>query len=231
MQRIIGEIPARYGSKRVKQKNLRIINEKPLICYAIEAAKQAKKLKEVYVNSESDIIGKIAVDNGVKFYKRDSSLSTDTTTSDQFNYDFIKGTNADILVMINPVSPLIEGADIDNMINFFLDNDYDTVITVREERLQAFYNNKPINFNIDSMLPRTQDIFPIQICAWSICIWRAKTFIQSYEKKGFAVFSGKIGLYPLSLLKSVKISTEEDFKLAEALLCYKNKMGEQYGPV
>ena len=220
--KIIGEIPARLGSKRIKQKNLHLINGKPLITYAINAAKQATTLSEIYVNSESDIIGKIAFDNGVKFYKRDPSLSTDTATSDQFNYDFIRGTNADVLVMINPVSPLIEAVDIDNVVNLFLENDYDTVITIREEKLQAFCNNKPINFNPHSMLPRTQDIPSIQICAWSICVWRAKTFIQSYEKKGYAVFSGKIGFYPLSLLKSVKISTEEDFLLAEALLRYKN---------
>ena len=221
--KIVGEIPARLGSKRIEQKNLRLLNGKPLIIYAIEAAKQATTLSEIYVNSESDIIGKIAFDNGVKFYKRDPSLSSDTATSDQFNYDFIKGTNADVLVMINPVSPLIEAEDIDNVVNFFLRNDYDTVITTREEKLQAFCNNKPINFNPHAMLPRTQDIPPIQICAWSICVWRAKTFIQSYEEKRYAVFSGKIGFYPLSIFKSVKISTEEDFLLAEALLCYKNR--------
>ena len=226
MQRIIGEIPARYGSKRVKQKNLRPINGKPLICYAIEAAREAKTLKEVYVNTESDIIGKIAIDNRVKFYKRDASLSTDTATSDQFNYDFIKGTKADVLVMINPVSPLIEAVDIDNVVRFFLENDYDTVITIREEKLQAFCNDKPINFDINRMLSRTQDISPIQICAWSVCVWRAKTYIESFEKKGYAVFSGKIGFYPLSFLKSIKISTEEDFLLAERLLLYK-KMGEK----
>ena len=76
------------------------------------------------------------------------------------------------------------------------------------------------------MLPRTQDIPPIQICAWSVCVWRSKTFIESFEKKGYAVFSGKIGFYPLNLLKSVKISTEEDFLLAEELLLYK-KMGKK----
>jgi len=225
MTRIIGEIPARYGSKRVKQKNLRLINGKPLIWYAIEAAKKAKTLTEVYVNTESDIIGAVAIDNGVKFYKRDPTLATDTATSDQFNYDFIKGTNADVLVLINPVSPLIEAADIDNVVNFFLKNKYDTVITIREEKLQSFCNNKPINFDLNMMLPRTQDINPIQICIWSVCVWKAKSFLDSYEKKGYAVFSGKLGFYPLDLLKSVKISTEKDFLLAEALLRYRNERG------
>ena len=42
--KIIGVIPARYGSKRVKQKNLKYINGKPLISYAIEAAKKIKNI-------------------------------------------------------------------------------------------------------------------------------------------------------------------------------------------
>ena len=218
--RIIGEIPARLGSERVKQKNTRLLCGKPLIAYAIEAAKYAKTLTESYVNSESDVIGKIALDYGIKFYKRDPQLANNTATSDQFNYDFIKGTKADVLVLINPVAPLVESKDIDEVVNYFLVNNFDTVITTREEHLQAFCQNKPINFNPDGQLPRTQDIAPIQLCAWSVCVWRAATFLESYDKKGYAVFSGNVGFYPLSPFKTVKISTEDDFALAQAILQY-----------
>ena len=221
--KIVGEIPARLGSKRIEQKNLRLLNGKPLITYAIEAAKQATTLSEIYVNSESDVIGNIAKANGVHFYKRRLELSEDHIVSDEFNYDFLKNIETDILVMINPVSPLITGKDLDDIVSYYLSSNLDTLITVREERLHAFCEGKPINFNPSRLLPMTQNIPPIQICTWSICVWRAKTFIQSYEEKGYAVFSGKIGFYPLSLWKSVKISTEEDFLLAEALLCYKNR--------
>lgn len=227
MSKIIGEIPARYGSKRVKHKNLRLMNGKPLIWYAIHAAKNAKRLSEVYVNSESDVIGKLAIDNGVDFYKRDTGLATDTATSDEFNYDFIQAVKPDVLVMINPVSPLITGEDIDDVIDYFLEQEYDTVITVREEKLQAFCNRKPVNFDPDSLLVKTQDIPPIQLCAWSVCVWRTRTFLESYDKTGHAVFSGNVGFYPMSLLKSVKISTEEDFILAEAILKYGQKQDNE----
>ncbi len=221
--KIICEIPARDGSKRVKQKNLRHIDGQPLISYAIEAAKKSEMLDEVYVNSESEVIGQIALDYGIKFYKRDINLAGDNTTSDEFNYDFIKVLNPDILVMVNPVSPLIEGTDIDGAIDFFIKNNYDTVITVREEKFQAFCDNKPINFDPKLPLPRTQDLKPIQLCAWSICIWRAETFVESYEKTGHAVFSGNVGFYPLTFLRSIKISDEEDFALAESLLQYRKR--------
>lgn len=226
MHKIIGEIPARYGSKRVKHKNLRPLSGKPLVSYAINAAKNASSLSEVYVNSESDLIGKIALDNGVKYYKRKAELATDSTLSDEFNYDFIKSLKPDILVMINPVCPLITGPDIDEIVNFFLKNDSDTLITVREEKLQAFCENKAINFNPDSQLPRTQDIPPIQLCVWPVCVWRAKTFMKAFEEKGYAVFSGKVALYPINPLKAIKISAEDDFLLAEALLNFRNRVKE-----
>lgn len=216
--KIIGQIPARLGSVRVKQKNLRIINGQPLIGYAISAGLNSKKLSELYVNSESEIIGETAKNLGANFYMRPSELATDYATQDQFNYDFIIKTKADVLVLINPVCPLITSDDIDNIISFYLDNDYNTVITTKEEQLHSFYDGRPINFNPDGQLPRTQDIEPIQICNWAIAIWNAHSFIDSYLKKGHGAFHGKIGLFPIHPLKGIKISTEEDFQIAESLL-------------
>lgn len=218
MLRFIIEIPARMDSKRVKHKNLRLLNGKPMILYAIQAAKQSR-VSEIYVNSESEVIGTLAKENGAKYYKRDQKLAKETVTSDVFNYDFIKNTKPDVLVMVNPVSPLVTGKDIDEVIDFYQEGNYDTVITVREERLQAFCEGKPVNFNPDGILPMTQNIPPVILCAWSVCIWRAETFIESFEKNGHAVFSGKVGFFRMDPFKCIKISTEEDFRLAEVLLC------------
>lgn len=235
----VGVIPARLGSERVKQKNLCPLDGKPLILYSIRAAKEARSLSEVYVNSESDLLGQIALDNGVKYYKRDAALAGSYSTSDEFNYDFMKNVKADCVVMINPVAPLITGEDIDKMVSFYLENDFDTLIPVREERLHAFVDRepanfqigqvksfcpaKPINFDIERQLPRTQDLKPVKICAWTVCIWRPEVFMKSYETKGHGVFSGKLGFYPQSHFKTVKISTEEDFLLAEILLQNRKK--------
>ena len=60
MKKIIGMIPARLGSKRVKKKNLRLIGGKPLISYVIEAALDVKYFDEIYINSESDVFSEIA---------------------------------------------------------------------------------------------------------------------------------------------------------------------------
>ena len=56
------EIPARYGSKRVKNKNLKLLNGKPMISYVIEASKKSKLVSEIYVNTEHEQIGQIGID-------------------------------------------------------------------------------------------------------------------------------------------------------------------------
>lgn len=216
--KIVAQIPARSGSQRVKNKNLRLLNGKPLISYVIEASKKVDFFHDIYVNTDCNNIGNYAKSLGVKYYKRPSILASNTATSDEYNYDFLKNHDLDLLVQINPVCPLITSDEIKEIINHFLDKDLDTLITVREERFQAFYKGEPINFSLDNALPRTQDLTPILICSWPICIWKKKSFTKKYEEKGHSVFSGKLGLYPVSFYSSLKISYEEDFTLAENLI-------------
>jgi CMP-N-acetylneuraminic acid synthetase len=215
---IVAEIPARAGSQRVKNKNMRLLDGKPLISYAIQAAKSSKLLTDIYVNSDSDEIGEFGTRHGIRYYKRPDYLGGDNYTSDDYNYDFFKVNQPDILVQVNPVCPFVTGKDIDEIVQSFLDNDRDSLVTVREEPFQAFCDGIPINFDVDKRLPRTQDILPILLCAWPVCVWKKDTFMNSFEKNGHAVFSGNLELYPVSFLTGLKISYEKDFALAEKLM-------------
>ena len=221
---IIGEIPAREGSKRVPAKNLRQLDGQPLIRYAIDAAKGASLLTDVYVNTESEAIGSLAREAGVRWYRRPAELASDAATQDQFNYDFIQSVKPDVLVMVNPVAPLIEAADIDAIVRAFLDRDVDTLITVREEYAHAYCEGRPVNFSPQRQLPRTQDLPPLQICSWSVAVWRASAFVSQYERDGHAAFCGRVGFFPIDRFKALKISYEDDFRLAEAFLAYRRQI-------
>ncbi len=92
--KLVAEIPARLGSKRVPRKNLRTICGKPLITYAIDACLGSDQLDEVYVNTESDLIANVARERGAKVYERSTALARDDVVSDQFNADFWRTSNA-----------------------------------------------------------------------------------------------------------------------------------------
>jgi len=216
--KILGMIPARMGSQRVKKKNIRLLNGRPMIEYAINAAKNSKLLTRSYLNSESKLLGSIAKKNGIEFYQRESTLATDDAKQEDFNYDFIKNTGADVLVMINPVSPLITSDDVDAVIQFYLDNEFDTVITTEDLKQQAFYDNEPINIDKYQILQPTQSLSPIQLCAWSITVWKAEVFVKLFESEHYGAFGGRLGFFPMSRQKCLKISYEEDFQLADFIL-------------
>ena len=80
--KIVGMIPARLGSKRIFQKNLRILGGKPLIAHIIESALATQKFDEIYINSESEIFEEIAINYGIKVNNRLAFLLADQQLGD-----------------------------------------------------------------------------------------------------------------------------------------------------
>lgn len=77
---IVTFIPARGGSKGIKNKNILKINKKPLIFYSIDISKKIKLINETYVSSDSNKILKISKDLGAKIIKRPKKISEDGST-------------------------------------------------------------------------------------------------------------------------------------------------------
>jgi CMP-N,N'-diacetyllegionaminic acid synthase len=80
--KVLGVIPARGGSKRVKKKNLRHLCGKPLIQWTIEAAQQAKSLTNWAVSTEDYEIGQVSVNLGAYVVSRPEELADDLASSD-----------------------------------------------------------------------------------------------------------------------------------------------------
>ena len=165
--KILAMIPSRIGSERLKYKNLALINNKPLISFAINAAKKSKIFDEIYINSDHNIFSKIAERYKVNFYKRPSRLGGSNIRSDIVVYDFIKKNNCDILVWINPIAPLQSSNEINEVVNYFTKKKYDSLITTNKKQVHANYLNKPINYNKNSLFLKTQDLNYIELMVYS----------------------------------------------------------------
>lgn len=218
-QRIVAMIPARMGSTRLAVKNLALIDGKPLIYYAVKAAQDAAVFCRVVINSESGIFETISRRYKAEFYKRPETLAGSEAKSDSVVYDFIKNNPCDILVWVNSIAPLQTGAEIKAVVDHFLAEGLDSLITVKNEQVHAVYDGKPINFHEDEIFAQTQSLKPVQPFVYSIMMWRAEIFKKEFERHGYAIFCGKAGYYPASKLTSaVMIKREEDLMLAEALM-------------
>jgi len=218
--KIIAMIPARLGSKRVKSKNLRLINGKALIEYVLETVIKTNIFDSIWVNSESEIFSEIAQKYGVGFYKRPEELATDTSTNDEFAYDFINHTECDILVQILPTSPFITLEDITSFVEKMVDEQLDTLISVEHKQIACIMNNVPLNFKPLEKNPPSQTMEPILAYATALMGWRSESYKHNIENYGVAYHGGKgkTGYFELSGLSTIDIDTEADFNMAEAVV-------------
>ena len=129
--KIIGIIPARGGSKGIKNKNLVTINKKPLIYWTIKTAKESKLLNDFYVSTEDINIKKISLKLGSKVIDRPKELANDTATTLSVLQHSIKVTDADIIVCLQPTSPIRPKGIIDKAIKVFMKNKSDSLATGR----------------------------------------------------------------------------------------------------
>lgn len=217
-ENIIAMIPARMGSERLPMKNLALLNGKPLIYYAIKAAKDAEVFGRVVINSEDRIFAKIAKRYRIEFYQRPLQLGASATKSDFVVYDFIQKNPCDILVWVNPISPLQTAGEIGEVTRYFLKERLDSLIAVKDEQVHCVYKGRPVNFTKDGVFARTQELDCVQPFVYSIMMWRTSVFRRAFERKGHAFFCGKVGFYPVSKFSAISIKKKEDLMMADYLL-------------
>jgi CMP-N-acetylneuraminic acid synthetase len=211
-------IPAKLGSTRLAMKNLALINGKPLIYYAIKAAKTSGAFDRIVVNAEDAIFSKIAERYDVDFYKRPDRIVKPTTKTDEVVYDFLRNNSCDAVAWVSPIAPLQTGEEVKCIANYFIKEDLDSLMTVKNEKVHCVYKDKPLNFGINEIFAQTQDLMPVQLFVYSTMMWRSKTFIKTFEKNKYALLSGKVGFYSVGKLSAIIIKRKEDLELAAQIL-------------
>jgi CMP-N,N'-diacetyllegionaminic acid synthase len=143
-KRIIAIIPARSGSKGIAKKNTKMLLGKPLVTWTIEQAKKSEFIDTLFVSTDSDEIAKISEQSGVPvpFLRPPEFARDDSPTIDAINHaleSFGKeGKTFDIIVLLEPTSPLRKAGDIDAAIRIFLNEyeDADALVSLGEVRLE-----------------------------------------------------------------------------------------------
>lgn len=226
--RILAMIPARLGSKRIPKKNIRYMNGKPLIEYALDLGLGCKRFDEVWINTESEPLGMYAKGLGVKFHHRPDELASDTATNRDFTYQFLKEHDCEYVVMINPTSPLLRPETLDKFMDTVTSGEFDTLLSVVEEKEETFFKGIPLNFTFDKKI-NSQMLEPVEKIVWSLTAWKRSTFLALQENGKNPVFGGRVGRFPIPKDESCDIDTEEDWKIAEGtLLSRETKYDERY---
>lgn len=136
---ILGIIPARGGSKRIPGKNKKLFCGKPLITFMIEAALESKYLDTLVVNSDDKDILEIAANYPkVKPIERPASIAGDKAKAIEYVFQTLEKLEEDdelkyeVVVILQPTSPLTTSADIDGTIQLLLETKADSAVSVMQ---------------------------------------------------------------------------------------------------
>lgn len=215
-------IPARGGSKGVPKKNIKILGDKPLIAHAIACAQASQKATRTVVSTDAEAIAEVAQQYGCEVILRPESLATDSSnvvTAAAHVYAELK-EGFDLIVLLQPTSPLRTGADLDAIITSFeTDSHVNSVISVvpmddmhpaRMYHLGA--ESELIPFMSEGETTRRQDLEPVYYRNGCFYAVRTSVFLQ---EKSFMVAPKKA--YVMSADWLANIDTPRDFKIAEIL--------------
>ena len=224
-KRNLAIIPARSGSKGIKDKNIRLLNNKPLMVYTIEAAQQSDIFQCIHVSTDSMSYAEIAqkYDPQVPFL-RSQELASDT--ADTWNMvrfvlnEYLKmGESFDTVTVLQPTSPLRTAQDICNAYEIFCDRKADSVISVCEaEHSPLWCNTLPQDKCMNDFLPKyanapRQGLDMYYRLNGAIYMVNVNVVLQKGE-----IYGEKSYAYIMEQKHSIDIDEELDFKIAELLV-------------
>jgi CMP-N,N'-diacetyllegionaminic acid synthase len=223
--RVLAIIPARGGSRALPRKNIRLLCGKPLIVYTIEAALSSKLIDRVVVSTEDEEIARVSREYGAEVISRPLELARDDTASLPVyqhatrHLEDVENYHPEVIVILQPTSPLRLSEDIDKPIERFLNGKCDSIVSVCEVEhpLQWMYTLvqdrlEPIMKDGDNVT-RRQDASKVYRLNGAIYV--ATRDIIMKENR---VLGSDTGAYVMPPERSVDIDTELDFMLANLLM-------------
>ncbi len=137
-KKILAIIPARSGSKGLKDKNIKLLAEKPLIAYTIEAAIGSKIFEDIIVSTDSVKYAEVAKMYGAKVpFMRTPQLATDVASTSDVIIETLEqmqllGKEYDYFMLLQPTSPLRKEEDIIGCIKLLEEKQANAVVSICE---------------------------------------------------------------------------------------------------
>lgn len=221
----IAVIPARSGSKGLKDKNIRELNGKPLLAYAVEAARQTGLFDTVHVSTDSEVYADIARGCGADVpFLRSGELSSDgATTWDAMKFvldEYEKrGKVFETLTVLQPTSPLRTAGDISEAFRFFEDKKANMISSVCEMDHSPLWSNVlPADLSMDNFEKEELAYVPRQQLPTyyrengAVYIVRTEHLYNSDN-----IYKNGCYAFIMDKKKSIDIDDEFDFRLVEAI--------------
>ena len=221
---ILAIIPARGASKGIPRKNLKLLNDKPLINHTIQAALESKYVTRSIVSTEDKEIMKISKSLNVEVLKRPKELADDNSPLEPVMHhvlDHLKQKEnymPDLIILLQATSPLRNAKHIDESIVELKRKKFDSILSVSESKALVWKKQSnsqiiPITYDPQNRQNR-QQMKDKLLENGAIYITKYKLF-----KKNNCRISGKIGFYkmPNELSYEIDKPHELEFKKGDSI--------------
>ena len=222
-------IPARSGSKRVPDKNIKYLFGKPLLSYAIDSAINCKLVDDVYVSSDSHDYLQIGDLFGAKTYLRSPHLATDNSSMNEVVEDFINflfshGENYDAVLLLCPVYPIRASTHLENIIeSFFNEGNQRPLIGLKIPQSHPYLCYKRNeDGDINSVMDINENTFyrhQLYPKYYEMTLWACVVSVQDVKHlNARMICSDSYGYVIPGHIPFVNINTPLDFEFAEFLM-------------
>jgi len=218
--KILVVIPARGGSKGIPRKNIRLLNNKPLISYSIDIAKSSEYVDDVVVTTDDSEIALLSEKFGASVIRRSEELAGDEVPLDPVVYDAMiqKEKQAfdeyDIVITLQPTSPLLKTSTLDSAIEKFEDFAVDSVLSVVDDRHLSWGYDESNNRYFPNYIERkNRQYLPKDFRETGAILATRRSFVHKDSRLGT-----NLDLIEVSRQESVDIDNYEDWWIAENYL-------------
>ena len=213
---VIAFIPARYGSKAIPDKNIKIFCGKPLIYWVLKQLESAN-VDEIIVATDSDIIKSVVNSFGikkVKVYDRESKNAQDKSSTESVILEYINKSTLsddDIFMLVQATSPFTQKEHFNEGLDLF--QKYDSVLSCSiSKRFVWSDDGVALNYDMNNR-PRRQDYKGNLIENGSFYISSVGD-IKTYKNR----ISGNIGVYKMPPYTYIEIDDPIDWFIAEFIM-------------
>lgn len=230
---ILAIIPARGGSKGIPGKNIKLLGGKPLLHYTVEAARESQLVSRVILSSDDEAIINRAKSIGLEVpFVRPAHLATDRSGSLEVVQHALrvfkeKGETFDAVCLLQPTTPFREKGSIDQAIQQFIDQDVDSLVSVRE--VPADYNPHWVFESDDKgclhiatgeqeIIKRRQELPKAFFRDGSLYVTKTEVILKQHS-----LYGKRIGYIVSKGIHSVNLDTMTDWERAEHLIKNENK--------
>jgi CMP-N,N'-diacetyllegionaminic acid synthase len=216
---VVALIPARGGSRGIPRKNLAVVAGRPLLAWAVDAARGSERVTRTVVSTDDAEIAAAARELGAEVLARPPELAADETPmAGVIAHALVELPGADVLVLLQPTSPLRRARHVDEAVDLLVSSGADSVVSVvevphryRPGSLMALDGERLVRLADDRATTRQEKPAVYARNGPAVLVLRP-------ERLGADLYGGDCRAYVMEPRDSIDVDDPFDLELAELLL-------------